>query len=189
MQAHRVSSFVLVLIASLWIALSQPNLPMSGVCMSLALVSFVGLLSLERIVFLIPFPVLAAFVVASIFASPVQGFVQEVIMSLQLLLAVYTAGIGGSSIFFDRIFRRMKEPIDSAMLSSAKRALKRYFMNLSGIIAVSFMASFFFLFLGSLASFKLEPLFLVAIATAILLLSLIFLGTNLPSSTTQKGKS
>jgi hypothetical protein len=182
-------SSILVLIISLWIALSQPNLLMFGICMSLALISLFGLLSLRRIVFVIPFPVLAILLIASIFAAPIKGLMQEVMLSLQLLLVINAAEIGSSSIYFDRILRRMREPIEGTTVSPVARALKRYVVNLTGIITASFIVSSLFLFLGSMTNYKLEPLFLVAIATAILLLSLIFLGTNLPSSTTQTEKS
>jgi len=155
---------------------------MSGICMSLASISLYGLLSLRRIVFVTSFPVLAIFVITSIFATPIKGFMQEEMLSLQLLLVIHATEIGSSLIYFDRILRRMREPIEGTTVSSVARALKRYVINLTGIIAASFIVSSFFLFLGSMTNYKLEPLFLVAIATAILLLSLIFLGTNLSYS-------
>ena len=182
-------SSILVLIISLWIALLQPNLLMSGICVSLASISLYGLLSLRRIVFVITFPVLAIFLIALIFASPIKGLMQEVMVSLQLLLVIHAAEIGSSSIYFDRILRRMREPVEGTTVSLIARALKRYVVNLTGIITASFIVSSLFLFLGSMTNYKLEPLFLVAIAPAIVLLSLIFLGTNLPSSTTQTEKS
>jgi hypothetical protein len=46
-----------------------------------------------------------------------------------------------------------------------------------------------FFFLGSVANYKLKPLFLVAIAIAMVILSLIFLGTNMLSSTDHVEKS
>jgi len=111
-------SSILVLIISLWIALLQPNLLMSGICVSLASISLYGLLSLRRIVFVISFPVLAIFLIASIFAAPIKGLMQEVMVSLQLLLVIHAAEIGSSSIYFDRILRRMREPVEGTTVSS-----------------------------------------------------------------------
>lgn len=182
-------SSVLVLITGLWIGLSQPSLLVSGVCVSLALISLYGLLSLRRNFFVVLFPVLAIFLIASIFAPPIKGLMQEVMLSLQLLLVIYAAEIGSSSMYFDRILRRMREPVEGTVASSVMRALKRCVINLTGIITASFIVSSLFLFLGSTANYKLEPLFIVAIATAIILLSLIFLGTNPSSSTNQTEKS
>jgi hypothetical protein len=162
---------------------------MSGMCVSLASISLYGLLRLRRIIFVASFPVLAIFLIASIFATPIKGLMQEVMASLQLLLVIEAAEIGSSSIYFDRILRRMREPVERITVSSVARTLKRYVVNLTGIIAASFIVSSLFFFLGSEVNYKLEPLFLVAIAIVIVLLSLIFLGTNLPSSTNQTEKS
>jgi hypothetical protein len=81
----------------------------------------------------------------------------------------------------------MREPVEGTKVSSVARTLKRCVVSLTGTITASFIVSS--LFLGSMTNYKLEPLSLIAIVTAILLLSLIFLGTNLPSSTTQTEKS
>ena len=175
-------SSILVLTVSLWIALSQPNLLVSGICVSLGSIALYGLLSLRRIIFVTPLPALAMFFIASIFARPIKGLMQEVMLSLQLLLLIYATEIGSSSIYFDRILRRMRDPVGSTTISSMARALKEYAINLTGIITASFIVSSLFLFLGSLTNYTLKPLFLVAIATAILLLSLFFIGTDLRSS-------
>jgi hypothetical protein len=185
----KAASSLLVLIMSLWIALSQPNLLMSGICMSLGSIALYGLLSLRKIIFVIPIPVLAMFFIASILAAPIKGFMQEVMLPLQLLLLIHATEIGSSSIYLDRILRRMREPIGDTTVSSAARALKRYVINLTGIITASFIVSSLFLFLGSMTNYTLEPLVLVAIGIAVLLLSLVFLGTNLLSSTTQAEKA
>jgi hypothetical protein len=185
----KAASSLLVLIMSLWIALSQPNLLMSAICMSLGSIALYGLLSLRKIIFVIPIPVLAMFFIASILAAPIKGFMQEVMLPLQLLLLILATEIGSSSIYLDRILRRMREPIGDTTVSSAARALKRYVINLTGIVTASFIVSSLLLFLGSMTNYTLEPLFLVAIGIAVLLLSLVFLGTNLLSSTTQPGKA
>jgi hypothetical protein len=114
---------------------------------------------------------------------------QEVMLPLQLLLLIHATEIGSSSVYFDRILRRMREPIGDTTVSSAARALKRYVINLTGIITASFIVSSLFLFLGSMTNYTLEPLVLVAIGIAVLLLSLVFLVTNLLSSTTQAEKA
>jgi hypothetical protein len=113
----------------------------------------------------------------------------QVTLSLQLLLLIYAAVVGNSMIRFEKILRRTKEPIELQAASSATRALRSHVISLTGLITASFALSSLFLILGNIASFKLEPLILVAIAIAILLLSLVFLGTSSPSTSKPKEKA
>ena len=185
----KAGSSILALTINLWIGLSQPNLFILGMCMTLGLISFYGLQSSRQTVFATPFLVSAIIIVASIFTSPVQGVLRQMALSLQLLVVVCAAVIGSSTINFEKILSRTKEHVEPRALSSATRALRAHVMGLTGLTAASFAVSSLFLLLGNAASVKLESLFLVAIAIAVLLLSLVFLGTNPPSISKSKEKA
>lgn len=185
----KAGSSILALTTNLLIGLSQPNLLILGACVALGLVSLFGLQSSRQLVFATPFLASAIIIVASIFTSPLRGVTMQILLSLQLLLLIFTTVIGSSAISFERIINNTNGPIEPDAISSENRALRTHIVSLTRLATASFSISSVFLLLGNAASFRLEPLLLVAAAIAILLLSLVFLGTNPSSESKPKEKA
>lgn len=184
----KAASSILVLTTNLWIALLQPNLFIFGVCVFLCSISLIGLRSLQRTLFAVPFLALAIILISTIVTTPVKGLMVQMTQSLQFLLLVCTIEVGSSTIYFNRIFQRTRgQTACRGLLPAMAKALKRYVASLTAIIVASFVISSLLLFLGNAMEFRFEPLFLVAAATSILLVSLVFLGTDLrsPSARTE----
>ena len=188
MNLLKAASSILVLTTNLWIALLQPNLLIFGVCVFLCSISLIGLTSLQRTLFVVPFLALAIILISTIVTAPIKGLMVQMTQSLQFLLLVYTIEVGSSTIYFNRILQRTSGQTECrSLLPAMAKALKRYVTSLTAIIAASFVISSLLLFLGNAMEFRFEPLFLVAAATSILLVSLVFLGIDLrsPSARTE----
>jgi hypothetical protein len=178
----KAASSILVLTVNLWIALSQPNPLVFGVCMGLCLTSLVGFLNMKPTLFTSPLLMLAIILIGTIVTAPSKEITAQTIQTLQFLLLIYTIEIGNSTIHFNKILKKIKEP---KPIPAMTKAIKRYVANLTTIIAASFTLSALFLFIGNLTPLKFEQIVLVATATVILLTTLAFLATNLPYPSTK----
>ncbi|MEM2971636.1 MAG: hypothetical protein QW270_04350 [Candidatus Bathyarchaeia archaeon] len=176
-DVFKVISSILVLTVNLWVALSQPNLIVFGICMSLCLISLMGFQIMKPTLFIFPLLMSTIILIGTIVTASSKGLTAQITQTLQFLLLIYTIEIGNSTIHFNRIIQKIKEPKPTPAMT---KALKHYMANLTTIITASFTLSALLLFVGNLTPLKFEPIFLVATATAILLTTLAFLATNLP---------
>jgi hypothetical protein len=124
----------------------------------------------------VPLLALAIILIDAIVTAPSKGLTAQIIQTLQFLLLICTIEIGSSTIHFNRILHKMKEP---KAIPAMTKALKRYTASLTAIITASFTISALFLFIGNITQLKFEPISLVATATAIILTTLAFLAVNL----------
>ncbi|MEM2995107.1 MAG: hypothetical protein QXI91_03705 [Candidatus Bathyarchaeia archaeon] len=175
----KATSSALVLTINLWIALSQPNSLVLGLCMGLCLTSLVGFLSMKPKLFIFPLLMSAIILIETIVTASSKGLTTQIIQTLQFSLLIYAIEIGNSTIHFNRILQKIKEPKPT---SATTKAIKRYITNLTKIITASFTLSVLLLFVGNLTPLKFEPIILVATATAIILTTLTFLAANLNHS-------
>lgn len=186
----KTASSVLVLTANLLMVFLMPNLFVFGVCMVLFSISLVGVYSLRRTLFVVPLLATAITLIGAIVTSPVKGLFAQIAQSFEFLLIICTIEIGSSTMYFNRILQRTKDEIRGGSLPLAMaNALGRYLTRVTIIIAASWAVSSLSLLLGNAMEFKIEPLFLVAAATAILLISLVFLGMNSRASSAKAKKS
>jgi hypothetical protein len=138
-----------------------------------ASIGLYGLWKLKKTAFIISCFVLIVTLTALVFADTV-GMSSPFL----LLLIIYLAELGSSSIVLGSIIGGIKELSDPITAIQTRRAFSRYLINLTGIVTAASLLSLLFCLLGELTGFALGPSYAVMVAIVVLMLGLMRLAAR-----------
>lgn len=181
--ATRITASLLMVLVYAWIAIYPlPNVGEKWLIFGLGMVFTVlglsGLWRLNRALFLSSNLTLAAIHILLITGTALTTVQDVLAASLLLLIVVFLVELGGSSILYSRIVRGIKEPSDAGVMSRIGEAMSRHLKDITSIVLMTFSLSCALLCLGSITIPAVMPSYIVAAEIAILLVSIVLLGSR-----------
>ena len=179
----RIAASLLMILVYAWIAIYplpdvSVNWLISGLGMIFTVLGLYGLWKLNKAFFLSSNLTLAAIHILLIIGTALTTVQDVLVSSLLLLIVIFLVELGGSSILYSRIARGIKEPSDGEVVSRIRKAMGRHLIDISAIVVMTFFLSCALLLLGSIAIPTVMPSYIVAAEIAILLVSVVLLGSR-----------
>lgn len=179
----RIAASLLMILVYAWMAIYplpdvSVNWFVSGLGMIFTVLGLYGLWKLNKAFFLGSNLTLAAIHIPLIIATALTTVQDVVVSSLLLLTVIFLVELGGSSILFSRIVRGIREPSDGEVVSRIRKAMSRHLIDISAIVAMTFVLSGALLSLGSITIPTVMPSYIVAAEIVVLLVSVVLLGSR-----------
>ncbi|MDH5794802.1 MAG: hypothetical protein OEZ24_01705 [Candidatus Bathyarchaeota archaeon] len=179
--ATRITASLFMILVYSWIAIYPfPDVGMKWLAFGLgtifAVSGLAGLWKLRRAVFLSANLALAAIHILSVIGTALTTIQDVLAASLLVLIVIFLAELGGSSILYSRIVRGIREPTDEEVTSRTKKAMSRHLIDAATIVVTAFSLSCALLLLGSMSIPTAMPSYIVAAEIAVLLVGIVLLG-------------
>ena len=131
---------------------------------------------MRRALFLSANLALAAIHILSVIGTALTTIQDVLAASLLLLIVIFLAELGGSSILYSRIVRGIREPTDEEVTSRTKKAMSRHSIDAAIIVVTAFSLSCALFLFGSISIPAAMPSYIVAAEIAALLVGIVLLG-------------
>ena len=181
--ATRITASLLTVLVYAWITIYPlPNVSekwlIFGLGMIFTVLGLSGLWRLNKALFLSSNLTLAAIHTLLITGTALTTIQDVLAASLLLLIVIFLVELGSSSILYSRVVRGIKEPSDVGVTSRIRKAMSRHLIDITAIVVMTFFLSCALLFLGSITIPTVMPSYIVAAEIAILLVSIVLLGSR-----------